>query len=335
MSSKSLVTGGSGFIGLYVVKALLENGHHVHTTVRSLKANAKTKPLRDLQAQHPGKLELGMNTCDTVYHVASPFLVPQQIKDGMKDCVEPALQGTRNVLNSVNETESVKRVVLTSSIVAMYGDSVEVPKMKDGKLSEDYWNETSTATNNPYSYSKVAAEKEAWKIYEAQTRWNLVVINPGLVIGPSLSPESASGSLYMLEAIYRGENKLGVAELHYPIVDVRDVATAHVRAGELTTAHGRHVIASDRSLSLLELANLVRPIHEQPKLLPNRNLPKLMVYAAGPFMGLTMKWVSNNIGVGFLVNNSKSITELQMEYRPLEKVLQDHYKSWLAQKDSK
>lgn len=129
-----LVTGGTGFIGLYVVKLLLERGHGVHTTVRSLKNPAKIKPLTDLQAKYPNQLTLfeadlmkdgtfkaAMKNCSVVYHIASPFLVPQQIKDGLKDCVEPALQGTKNVLQSVNETESVKRVVLTSS--SMYLNS--------------------------------------------------------------------------------------------------------------------------------------------------------------------------------------------------------------------
>lgn len=126
--STSLVTGGTGFVGLYVVKLLLERGHTVHTTVRSLKNKSKCKPLLDLQAQFPDRIHLfeadlmkagsfteSMKGCQVVYHVASPFLVPDQIKDGYKDCVEPALQGTKNVLESVNVMESVQRVVLTSS----------------------------------------------------------------------------------------------------------------------------------------------------------------------------------------------------------------------------
>lgn len=126
--STCLVTGGTGFVGLYVIKLLLERGHSVHTTVRSLKNKSKCKPLLDLQAQFHGSLQLfeadlmeagsfaeAMKGCQVVYHVASPFLLPDQIKDGFKDCVEPALQGTKNVLESVNKTESVHRVVLTSS----------------------------------------------------------------------------------------------------------------------------------------------------------------------------------------------------------------------------
>lgn len=126
--STSLVTGGTGFVGLYVIKLLLERGHRVHTTVRSLKNKSKCKPLLDLQTQYHGLLHLfeadlmkadsfteAMKGCEVVYHVASPFLIPDQIKDGFKDCVEPALEGTRNVLESVNKTKSVQRVVLTSS----------------------------------------------------------------------------------------------------------------------------------------------------------------------------------------------------------------------------
>lgn len=128
--SRVLVTGGTGFIGLYVVKLLLERGSFVATTVRSLKNPSKLKSLLDLQRAHPERLYLfeadlltggsfleAMKDCEVVYHIASPFLVPQQIKDGMKDCIEPALQGTKNVLQSVNETATVKRVVLTSSSI--------------------------------------------------------------------------------------------------------------------------------------------------------------------------------------------------------------------------
>lgn len=202
--------------------------------------------------------------------------------------------------------------------------------MKDSTLVETYWNETSTASGSPYSYSKVIAEREAWKMQEAQSRWELVVINPGLVLGPSLSPESASGSLFMVENMYRGENKMGAPELHYPIADVREVAEAHVKAGEIPSAKGRYIIANDHSLSILDMANLVRPIHKQPGLLPSRNLPKLLVYAVGPFMGLSMKWVAGNIGIGYKVNNQRSIRELGIVYRPMNEIVQGHYHSWLS-----
>ncbi|KAF7590863.1 hypothetical protein BBP40_002277 [Aspergillus hancockii] len=345
--SKSLVTGGTGFIGVYVVKLLLEQGHSVHTTVRSLKDTTKCRPLLDLQSEYPERLSIfeadlmtngsfsqAMEGCEVVYHVASPFLVPQQIKDGLKDCVEPALQGTRNVIDSVNKTETVQRVVLTSSIAAMYGDSIDILQMKNSTLSEASWNETSTVANNPYSYSKVVAEREAWKMRDAQNRWSLVVVNPGLVLGPSLTPQSASGSLFMIENMYRGENRMGCPELHYPVADVRDVAEAHVKVGTNPSAKGRYIIAGDHSIGLLEMAEFARPFHRNPKVLPSRNLPKFMIWAIGPFIGVSRKWVARNIGIRFKVDNSRSVHELGISYRPAEQVVKDHYESWLSVKGS-
>lgn len=121
--STALVTGGTGFIATYVVKLLLERGSSVHTTVRRLDDRAKCQPLLALQAEYPGKLEIfqadllkdgsfnqAMQGCQVVYHVASPFSVPSQIKNGMKDCVEPALKGTRTVLESANRTHTASNV---------------------------------------------------------------------------------------------------------------------------------------------------------------------------------------------------------------------------------
>jgi dihydroflavonol-4-reductase len=216
----------------------------------------------------------------------------------------------------------------------MYGDNTDVSNTESKTLSEKDWNTTSTATTNAYNYSKVVAEREAWKMYEAQDRWEMVVINPGFVVGPSLSPESASGSLYLLEAMYRGENKMGIIDLHYPVADVREVAQAHVVAGEDTTTKGRFIIAGERSLSLLKMANAVRPAHKTPNVLPTRTLPKLIVYIAGPFMGVSIKWVAKNIGIPFKVDNRRSVSELKIKYRPLEDTMADHYNAWLRNSSS-
>ncbi|THV84014.1 cinnamoyl-CoA reductase [Aureobasidium pullulans] len=218
--STALVTGGTGFIGIYVIKLLLERGDRVHTTVRDLKDQKKRQPLLSLQNAYPGKLHLfqadllkkgsfaqAMQGCDIVHHVASPFLVPQQIKDGMKDIVEPAIKGTQNVLNTANQTESVKRIVLTSSIAAMYGDSADVLHYYNATLTESHWNTTSTATSSAYSYSKVAAEREAWKICHAQSRWDLIAINPGLVIVPRLPPNRRPAHCICLKPCIKATTK--------------------------------------------------------------------------------------------------------------------------------
>ncbi|KAL4795265.1 NAD(P)-binding protein [Aspergillus venezuelensis] len=344
----SLVTGGTGFIALYVIQLLLEQGHTVHTTVRSLTNKTKCKPLLEFQTRFPDQLLLfeadllqpgsfkeAMQGCDIVYHIASPFLVPQQIKDGLKECVEPALEGTRNVLGSVNETGSVRRVVLTSSIAAMYGDCIEIMHPPhNGVLSETAWNATSSVTNNPYHYSKLVAEREAWKMQESQperNHWDLLVLNPGLVLGPSLASNSASGSLFLIEQVYNGAYKMsGCPELYYPIVDVRDVAGAHVKAGTVKSVQqGRYLIAPEgNTVSLLEIARMVRDVHHNPRMLPGWNMPRLMMYAIAPFVGLSKAWMSGNMGVRFAIDNKRSAEDLGMTYRDRESMVKDHYLGW-------
>lgn len=237
----SLVTGASGFIASHVVQQLL--GHQVHATVRSTKNKKKIQHLLDMQERWPGKLtlfeadllvlgsfEAPMKGCSVVYHIASPFFIENTIRDGQKEVVEPALKGTQHVLDAVQKCETVKTVVLTSSVAAIFGDNADVMEMKQKTLSAEYFNTTNSVRYNAYPYSKTVAEKEAWKLYDAQPqspRWKLVTINPGLVLGPSLSPTSESGSLSLLDQLLGGQLFLGVPDMWFAIVGVRGRDSPH------------------------------------------------------------------------------------------------------------
>lgn len=76
----------------------------------------------------------------------------------------------------------LKRVVVTSSVVSVYGNADD---KGDGHVyTDEDWNETSTLADNPYPLSKVTAEKEAWKLAKAQSQYTMATVNPGLVLGP-------------------------------------------------------------------------------------------------------------------------------------------------------
>jgi nucleoside-diphosphate-sugar epimerase len=348
MSTTSLVTGASGFVACHLIDQLLQAGGTVRATVRSLQAEGKLRPLWQLQARYPDQLQLfeadllvpgsfdaAMAGCTVVHHVASPFLLPEKIKDGRREMLEPALNGTRNVLSSVNRTPSVQRVVMTSTVGAIFGDYADVLDMKDQVLSASYFNTSSTLENNPYHYAKTMAEKEAWTICQAQQRWTLVTINPGMILGPSLTPHSESGSLFLLDEMCKGYFFYGMPNLSLSTVDVREVAQAHVQAARRASAHGRYILAEKHTLSFVEISSMLRRVHHRPWLLPRHQIPDFVVRLIGPLFGLTQDYMRKHLGIRFAVDNQRSIDELGVVYRPIQETLLDHYKSWAAQRRSR
>ncbi len=156
-STPVLVTGGNGYIASWLTKYLLEQGINVRATVRDPSNEKKVGHLKKIAENTRGRLTLfqadllkegsfndAMRGCELVFHTASPFVI-RGIKDPQKELVDPAVKGTRNVLEAANRIESVKRVVLTSSVVAIYGDAVDMQQTKNGIFTEEHWNTTSSA----------------------------------------------------------------------------------------------------------------------------------------------------------------------------------------------
>lgn len=340
-STDVLVTGGSGFVGSHLVKRLLERGYRVHATVRSTADAAKVRPLREMQEARPGQLSLfeadllkegsfeeAMSGCRVVFHVASPFRMPEKIRDGRRDMVDPALLGTRNVLAAVERTPTVDRLVLTSTVGAIFGDYADVLAMDDAVLSERYFNTTSTVENNPYHYAKTVAERAAWDAEAAQGRWRMVSVNPGLILGPSLTPASESGSLFLLEELFKGYFFYGAPDFSFTTADVREVADAHIAAAENPDAKGRYILAAPTMMSFHEMSRVIRTRHPRDLRLPRTALPHWPVRVLGPAFGLTQDYIRRHLGIRFRVDNSRSVNELGITYRPIEQTLLDHYEAW-------
>lgn len=335
-----LVTGASGYIGSWIVRYLLEAGRTVHGTVRNPDKATGLEHLHKLSADHPGRLKLfkadllapgsfdeAMAGCELVMHTASPFLL-SGYKDAQEALVRPALEGTRNVLDSVNRIESVKRVVLTSSVVAIYGDARETRDVPGGVFTDEHWNTTSSVDHQPYPYSKTVAEQEAWRYQKAQDRWDMVTIHPGLVLGPSLTNASDSASLSTMKQFTDGTLLAGAPALTMGVVDVRDVADAHLRAGFTPEAHDRYIVNAD-SLSLLEIGKVLRRRFGPFYPFPRMTAPKVLVKAIAPAAGLTRKFVDRNIGYPLKFDNSRSRDELGLAYRPAAQTVTDHFQQML------
>lgn len=335
-----LVTGATGYIASWVIKQLLEKGHTVHATVRDLNKKKSFAHLEKIAAQSSGSLQLfqanlleahsfdaAMQGCEVVLHMASPFVVTNY-KDAVKDIIEPAVLGTENVLNSVNNTESVKRVVVTSSIASTYGDAIDIQQTANNEFDESHWNTTSSEAHQPYPYSKVMAERKAWDMQKAQTRWDLVCINPALVLGPSLTPSTQSGSVEVLQQFANGMTLAGVPPMWNGIVDVRDVADAHLQAAFNPKAENRYII-SGGTLSLLEMGKILRQHFGNKFPFPRNQLPKAAFKLLGPFIGFSKSFVELNMGYPIYFNADKSKKDLGIHYRNIETSLVEHFQQLL------
>lgn len=334
------VTGASGYIGSWIVYHLLNKGYDVHGTVRDPSKTSSVKHLHKMDRELSGKLTLfkadllddgsffdAMQGCEVVLHTASPFLIGV-LKNPQKQLIEPALQGTKNVLTSVNNTPSVKRVVLTSSVAAIYGDNRDIKKTKTGVFDERNWNTSSREDHQPYQYSKTVAEHAAWDMHKAQPNpdkgWDLVIINPALVMGPSLTKATASGSVGVLKQFVNGALRTGAPDMTNALVDVQDVAKAHIAAAFNSSAKGRYAIV-DKTMTLLDMGRLLREHFGKKYPFPTRKLPKTLVWLAAPIVKQSREMVAKNMGYNIAFDNSKSRDELGLSYHPVEEAVVAHF----------
>jgi nucleoside-diphosphate-sugar epimerase len=328
-----LVTGGTGYIGSWVVKYLLARGYTVRLAVRDRTNTEKLRHLEAIQRKKPGKMEVweadlmkegsfdeAAKGADAIIHVASPFTL--RIKDARRELIDPALNGTQNVLGAANRSGSVKKVVLTSSVAAIYGDNVDMLNKGLSEFTEDHYNTSSTEKHQPYSFSKVSAENEAWKMAKAQHKWKLVVINPSFVLGPSLTGNSDSESLHLMNRILGGELFFGAPDISFGFVDVRDTAYAHILALENEHASGRYII-SERTMSMIEMTRIIKKLYPGKYRLPFMKAPKIILMMVGRFFGVTADYVKRNVGYPIRFNNSRSRKNLGLKYRPIEETLKD------------
>ncbi|KAK2375822.1 Tetraketide alpha-pyrone reductase 2 [Trifolium repens] len=244
------VTGGTGFIAAYLVKALLEKGHTVRTTVRNPDDLEKVGYLTELSEDKErlkilkadllveGSFDEAVSGVDGVFHTASPVLVPHD--DNIQvTLIDPCIKGTQNVLSSCIKAK-VKRVVLTSSCSSIrYRDDVQ----QISPLNESHWSDSEYCKryNLWYAYAKTLGEKEAWRIAK-ENGIDLVVVNPSFVVGPLLAPQPAS-TLLMILGIIKG--LIGEhPNTTVGFVHIDDVIAAHILAMEEPKASGRLICSS-------------------------------------------------------------------------------------------
>ncbi|XP_031273699.1 cinnamoyl-CoA reductase 1-like [Pistacia vera] len=303
------VTGASGYIASWLVKLLLEHGYTVQATVRN-PDDPKIKHLHEFDGAkerlqlfkanllEEGSFDSAVDGCVGVFHTASPVLMTAN--DPQAELIDPAMKGTLNVLRSCVKVQSVKRVVVTSSLASVIYNGK--PLNPNVVVDETWFSDPAFCkeSNNWYPLSKTLAEEAALR-FAKENGIDLVTLLPGVVIGPILQ----STLNFSVEVIFNIINGSQIFPSPYRLVDVRDVAFAHIQALEVPTANGRYLLVG----RVTHLAEILKILHENY-----------------PSFNLLEKFKAVKDGPSFQVSKERA-KSLGINFRPVEVSLQDTVES--------
>ncbi|SCV73249.1 BQ2448_7174 [Microbotryum intermedium] len=277
------------FLGIHIAQQLLQRGFHIRCPVRSVdKGNYLRRfflkqgfgsnvfeyvIVEDMQKE--GVFDLFLNDVDAIVHTASP--VHMNKVDPWKGVINPAVQGTLNILRSAAKNPRIKRVVYTSSIAAVVSNT----KVSPYTYTERDWNDEAVQKveegkdvdpTTAYRASKTLAERTAWKFFlNEKTTFDLVTICPPLIFGPLLhdvpSPSSLNVSInFFYQYLLGNKTNDDAIQPAFGWVDVRDVARCHVKALLREKAGGKRFLVSTDSFTYQLLLDVLSLPHNLPLL---------------------------------------------------------------------
>jgi UDP-glucose 4-epimerase len=258
---KVLVTGGAGFIGSNVVRALLDRGDGVRIldnfstgsrdNLEGLDVEVVEGELRSYERVHAA-----VRGTEVVFHLGALGSVPRSVQDPLTSSAVN-VEGTLNVLLAARD-ENVRRVVFSSSS-SIYGSAGELPRTEE--MAPD--------PISPYGVAKLAAERYCVSFSRVYEQFETVVLRYFNVFGPRQSPHSQYAAVVPLfvTQIARGEPIViyGDGEQSRDFTYVANIVDATLRAAEAPGASGRIFnIAAGKPASVNELADAVGRILGKP-----------------------------------------------------------------------
>jgi len=317
------VTGASGFIGSHVVANLLARGRKVRATVRDADDPIRVDHLKGLEIVEGGSLEIvemdlfdepsvhaAIAGCTDLIHTAAAVRI--SAKDPQRQIVDPSVVGTQNVISAIDAAGTVERFVHTSSTAA-----IRPMKWKDGQtLTTETWADDATLEDNPYGLAKVLAERivREWHSDGGDRKPRMVTIHPSVVFGPPMSKIHLRGSLSFLDALVKRKVPL-LIPIQINIVDVRDVAEAHVRGLTMGKNAGRYLTVSG-DMQFSEISRVLREGYPSLKT-PRFTVPYLVALLAGPLFDkrITRSWARQHLRRKLFWDATPAERELGMTWK--------------------
>lgn len=291
------VTGCSGFTGAHMVRELVHHGYTVRACIRDANswrgkdcvdylgrlANVEIVDGCDLFT--PGSYDAAFKGCSAVFHVAAVLgnsadgkSQPLGSGDVSKDVYDGGIVGTQNVIDAINASGTVKRLVYTSSMAAVSG-------AKGATVPNGYeWTETDWSSDgvdpqawehprNSYAKSKVDTERFINDAADNNGgQWDAITMNPAMICGPILFKAQVGQWIEQIGRLAGGlvPSWPSKYDMYYNIIDVRDLVKAHRLAAESTVDHkatqggNRYVMHGSGGRSALRFGTEVKEIiHSQ------------------------------------------------------------------------
>ncbi len=317
-TGKTLVTGGTGFVGRAVVKELLAAGREVrvlvrrpeHPALQGLQVEAVRGDLKDLAS-----LKAAVEGCSHLFHVAADYRLwvpdPQEM-------YAVNVQGTINLL-TVAADAGVSRIVYTSTVGALGNPGDGTPGTEDtpGCLAE---------MAGPYKRSKFQAEQAVLEF--ARQGLPVVLVHPSAPVGPWDSRPTPTGQIIV--DFLRGRMP-AYLETGLNLVHVRDVARGHLLAEE-RGGIGEKYILGHQNMSLSEILQLLAEVSGRPA--PKTRLPYFPILCLAyvnefwatcisrqpPRMPLAAVKMAKKF---MYFDNSKAVRELGLPQTPVRQALAD------------
>ena len=317
------VTGASGYIGSHVVANLLARGRDVRATVRDSSDPIRVDHLRALPVAEGGTLEIvemdlfdeasvhaAIANCTDLIHTAAAVRI--SAKNPQRQIVDPSVIGTRNVVAAIDAAGTVKRFVHTSSTAA-----IRPMAWKNGEtLTTETWADDATLEGNPYGLAKVMAERivRKWHSEGGVGKPRMVTIHPSVVFGPPMSEIHLRGSLSFLNALVKRKVPL-LIPIQINIVDVRDVAEAHVRALTMGQNAGRYLTVSG-DMQFSEISRILRKEYPELKT-PRFTVPYVIALVFGPLFDkrITLSWARQHLKRKLYWDATPAERELGMSWK--------------------
>ncbi len=248
------VTGAAGFIGGWVVKRLLDRGYRVRACVRDSSDNSKVAFLKQMPGYTSGRLtlhnaDLDQDGCyDEIFSGCHGVAHVSHVSDYTDH--DYLARVCQHIINSINLSRTVNRVVVTSSLAAVISEMdleelARRPVIYEDRFPDDA-NPRRTATTQGYSMGKLIAEDAFAEAAEVHGGWDPITCCPSDNLGPILSAHQKNGGPWQhhVEQMLLGRYEQNWVYRPWFPVDVRDDADCHIGLLESSdVANGERFIA--------------------------------------------------------------------------------------------